>query len=382
MAHIFKHPTGDNKGIVVFTHKEWRSFSGGRIRRNLKEILTPKTKLVVADPTGYPKNFLDKVSEKYFIGVHFGGYQFRYQLDKIPFTSNYVDFALSVESTLPNLSEDIYRIPLNCRNFIPARFREADLPKVWDFVTVGRDVTVKNYPGLFKSIKKVLEIDPKATFLLIVPSQKKMKAGAVSALTELYYRTFTQAEQEQIAFLYLHPELDIGLNQSQLIKFYNLSKVFTLFSIQLKTRFFEYGEGDSRVISEALCCHLPVVCYAGMKGGGRDYLTENNSVLFDSYDQAHLALLEARDKFGNGIKDTPEMFTREDFSIEKLHTHFADFYRSKNQEYDGNLINTDHLDVRIPSHYSNVPWSVDKLQPTTDLKTKQQFEIFLEHLQL
>ena len=23
MAHIFKNPTVDNKGIIVFTHKEW-----------------------------------------------------------------------------------------------------------------------------------------------------------------------------------------------------------------------------------------------------------------------------------------------------------------------------------------------------------------------
>ncbi len=335
MAHIFKHPEGETKGIIIFSHKEWRFFTGGRIRRNLAERLPGRNKEIDVDPVGYQKEYLDKISKRYFIGIHFGGYQFRYQMDKVPFASNYVDFVLSVESTLPNLSPTIHRIPLNCRNFIPATFRKPSKDKsqhkVWDYVTVGRDVQFKNYPALLDSIKKVLEIDPEATFLLIVPSQKKMKAGVDSSLAERFYKTFSIKEQEQIAFLYLHPELDIGMNQAQLIKFYNMSKVFMLFSTQIKTRFFTYGEGDSRVISEALCCHLPVVCYDGLRGGGKDYLTKDNSVIFESYDDAHLTLLEARERFGDGILDNPEQFTREDYSLERLHGYFKEFYETKGQ---------------------------------------------------
>lgn len=381
MAHIFKHPENGNKGIVVFSHKEWRLFSGNRIVRNLPELLPGKDNISV-DPRGFQASFIKEISKKYFIGIHFGGYQFRYQMDKVPFKAKYVDFVLSVESTLPNLDKNIYRIDLNCRNFIPAKFRDNKREKNWDFVTVGRDVNFKNYPKLFESIKEVLKIDPEASFLLIVPSQKKMKAGAVSTLSQNFYETFSTKEQQQIAFLYLHPELDIGMNQNQLIKFYNISKVFMLFSTQIKTRFFEYGEGDSRVISEALCCGLPVVCYKGLKGGGRDYLTPENSVIFDEYESAHLALLEARDKFPNGILDNPEELTREDFSLAKLIQYFGEFYQHKGQDFDGKLINTDHLDVRIPSHFSDVPWSIDKLQPTTDLKTKEQFQAFMDCLDL
>lgn len=379
MAHIFKHPKNQNKGIIIFSHKEWRAFSGNKLTRNLDRI--PMLANRVDDsPRGFFRAVIEKIAKHYFIGVHFGGYQFRYQLDKSAFTTPYADFVLSVESTLPNLDSGIHRIPLNCRNFIPATFRDNQRQKQWDFVTVGRDVNFKNYPKLFESIKRVLSVDGNASFLLIVPSQIKMKAGAENSLVKLFSSTFSKTEQKQIAFLYLHPELDVGMNQNQLIKFYNLSKVFMLFSTQIETRFFTYGEGDSRVISEALCCGLPVVCSDSLKGGGKDFLNASNSVIFDDYEDSHLALLEARDKFSDGIKDAPEEITREDFTLNQLKQYFSEFYASKNQHFDGELINTDHLDVRIPSHYSHVPWSIDPLAPTSDLLSKQQFNLFMDEL--
>lgn len=382
MAHIFKHPLKSNKGIVIFTHKEWRHFSGGRVRRNVSDLVQRQMSEPKANPVGFFKNQLNEIRKKYFVGIHFGGYQFRYQLNKIPFASDYADFVMSVESTLPNLSPDLHRIPLNCRNFIPREFDDQKRQKQWDFIAVGRDVTVKNYPKLFISIQRVLQVDSNATFLLIVPSQKNMKAGAHSSLASLYYQTFSREEQKQISFLYLHPELDVGISQSQLVRFYNLSKVFTLFSSQLKTRFFEYGEGDSRVISEALCCNLPVVCYAGMRGGGRDFLTNENSVLFEDYDTAHMVLLEAREKFADGILDDPKTITREDYSLEKLNELFGELYKKKGQEYDGSLINCDALDTRIPAHFSDVPWKLDPLQPTADLQSRKQFNVFMRSLKL
>lgn len=382
MAHIFKHPEGNNKGIIVFTQKEWRQFSGNKYKRRLIAMIPFLKESDSTDPVGFFDDAMRKVSQKYFIGVHFGGFQFRYQMDKIPFKGKYVDFVLSVESTLPNLDPNIHRIALNCRNFIPSTFQDNNREKIWDFVTVGRNVNFKCYPKLLRSIKKVLEIDPKATFLLVVPTQANMKSGEDNTILDTYYKLFSFEEQKQICLLYLHPELDVGISQNQLINFYNMSRVFMLFSTQIVTKYFTYGEGDSRVISEALCCGLPVVCSSTLKGGGRDYLTPENSVEFDDYELAHEALLSAREKFKDGIKDNPAQLTREDYSLPKLKEYFSQFYAKQGQDFNGELINTDYLDVRIPAHYSSVPWKLDPLQPTADVMSEAQFKVFMDSLDL
>lgn len=363
MAHIFKHPSSDGtKGIVVFTHKEWGHFTGNKIMKRLKREGKLPSNMFKELRSPYSKA-IEGLKAHYFIGVHFGAYYPHY------FQSKIVDFVLSKDSNLPNLDESVYRIPLNSRDFTPADFKRSSTKKSYDVMTVAQNVKVKNYPLLFKSIKSALAERPEMTFLLVTPSQASVSFGVEKNLSSLFYSTFSRAEQAQIAFLFLHPELQWGLDQKQLIEFYNRSKVFTLFSKQ---------EGESRVISEALCCGLPVVAYKGLLGGGTDLLDETNSVLFDTFDSAHNAWIDAVDNFPDGVKGQPEKLTREDFTLARTEKLFKEFYQHKGAKYDGKLVNIDQLHRRLPGHHYDVAWML-KDKPTADVLSKSQFNTFLKH---
>ena len=366
MAHIFKHPYVRDKGIVIFTHKEWGYFTGNKITRRLKrERRIPS--LIYREIRSPFNEKLKRIGKKYFIGVHFGFFYPHL------FSSTFADFVFSKKSNLPNIDNSIVRIPLNSRDFTSTVFGRQDVHKYYDVMTVARDVKFKNYPLLFESIKLCLALRPNSTFLLIVPSQAGVSFGVEKKLAEIYYATFTRKEQTQITFLYLHPKLQWGLHQNQLADFYNRSRVFTLFS---------KAEGESRVISEALCCGLPIVTYSKLLGGGTDLLSDKNSVSFDSFNQAHLAWIKALECFPNGILEHPEKLTREDFTIQLLHNYFENIYQQNQQSYDGELLNTDHLDRRLPGHYYDVPWMTSHRKPTADVLSKKQFKIFFRDLQL
>lgn len=362
MATLLKKPN-NNKGVIIFTHKEWGFFSGNKLMRKLKregkippafykELRAPYDKLIT------------KLKRNYFIGIHFGCYY------PHNFASNQIDFVLSGTSNIPNIDNSLSRIPLNSREFISKSFENTNIQKHYDIIKVAQNVKVKNWPLVFSATKKCLSQRPETTFLFITPSQSGVKHGIEKNLSDLFYRTFSQREQSQISFLFLHPTLEWGVNQKSLIRFYNQSRVFTLFS---------KAEGESRVVSEALCCGLPVVAYSKLKGGGTDLLNPENSVLFDEFESAHLSWIQALEKFPDGIVDKPELKTREDYSLPKLHRYFEELYSRNGMNYDHSLINTDHLDRRIPGHHYDVPWMI-KGKPTADILSKKQFQIFTEHL--
>jgi len=360
MAHIFAEPNKDQKGIILFSHKEWEYFRGNKIVKRLKRTGTLPFSRNSEIRMVFRKKLLG-LAEDYYLGVHFGFHNKHY------FTSELVDFVMSGESTLPNLDPKIYRIPHNSRDFTPALFRKLSQTKLFDIMTVAQNVKFKNYPLLFQSIKKFLKDNPDSSFLMLTPSQQSAKYGVQKDLAKLYYSTFDRDEQSRIAFLFLHPELQWGLDQNQLVKFYNQSRIFTLFT---------EIEGESRVISEALCCGLPVVVYKGLQGGGRDRLTPDNSVEFDSYESAHKSWQEALVRFPDGVKDKPEITTREDHTIVSLKNHFADFMALKSADsQELNLINLDNLYRRLPAHQYDVPWMIHG-KNTADILSTKQFDIF------
>lgn len=362
MAAILKKPN-NSKGIIIFTHKEWGFFSGNKVMRKLKrEGRIPST---LYKELRKPYNeMISFLRSEYFIGVHFGCYYPHF------FSSNNIDFVLSGKSNIPNIDPNLRRIPLNSREFISKNFRNINFQKHYDIIKVAQNVKVKNWPLVFSSTKKCLALRPETNFLFIIPSQSGVKHGVETNLSELFYSTFSEQEQVQINFIFLHPTLEWGLNQKALIRFYNQSKIFTLFS---------KAEGESRVISEALCCGLPVVAYSQLKGGGTDLLSSKNSVLFDDFDDAHIAWITALENFPDGVQDQPETQTREDFTLPKLHDYFEELYNTNGMKYDHQLINIDHLDRRIPGHHYDVPW-MHKGKPTADILSKKQFQIFIKHL--
>ena len=365
MAHIFKKATKDSKGIIVFTHKEWSYFSAIKPLRRIKRAGLLPAFLDYDIKPSYERK-IKKLRRKYVVGVHFGFYYPHH------FSSKLVDFVMASEKNLPHLDKVIYRIPLNSRNFIPSNFKpDQTCEKIWDVIAVARDVKFKHIPRIFTSIKKSFSINPDLRYLLIVPSQYKDRWGKEKGLADFYYQTFDNKERDNVTFLYLHPTLRMGIQQSQLIKFYNQSRAFTLFS---------EAEGESRVISEALCCGLPVIAYAGLKGGGLDLLDDTNARLFKNFDDAHNSFVDALNAFPTGLGDTHAKLTREDFMIEPLHEHFGYIYQRQEALFDEQLDVVDSLDMRLPAHYMDVEWCFDKSKPTADILSVKQFTAFESYL--
>ena len=363
MAHIFKHPENGQKGIIIFSHKEWGFFTGNKITKRLKrEGRMPKILYRELRPP-YAAT-IQTLKYDYYIGVHFGAYYPHF------FTSKIADFVLSRESNLPQMDNHLLRLPFNSRDFTPVAFEPSNTTKSYDVMTVAQNVKVKNYPLLFQAIKSALAIRPTMTFLLITPSQAGVSYGVEKNIAEQFYASFTRAEQSQITFLFLHPDLQWGIDQQQLVEFYNRSRVFTLFSKQ---------EGESRVISEALCCRLPVVAYQHLLGGGTDLLTPHNSVLFEQFSHAHLAWIKALETFPAGVLEETEKLTREDHSLIRLNDSLQYFYAQQGAQFDGKLINTDSLYRRLPAHHYDVPWMI-KGKPTADVLTGAQFRCFIDQL--
>ena len=90
----------------------------------------------------------------------------------------------------------------------------------------------------------------------------------------------SETERQNITLTLLSPLGNpFPLSEQAISDFMNLSKVFTLFSDK---------EGESRVVSEALLCGLPVVVKKDILGGATDYLNIQNSKLFTSLGNVRL----------------------------------------------------------------------------------------------
>jgi hypothetical protein len=56
-------------------------------------------------------------------------------------------------------------------------------------------------------------------------------------------------------------------------------------------------------------------------------------------------------------------------------------YNKDNNEFDGVLVNTDELSLRLPAHYLEVPWNTEHGNGVTaDIISKEQMKIFIKEL--
>ena len=371
MAHIFKHPNKSNKGIIIFTHKELQLFNLKVNRRFIKNPFRILTIHLV-----FIRNIL-KIRKKYFIGIHWGFFS------KNQITPGWVDFHLSAPGTA-NFKENTNVFPLNSANFTPMVMnREFDQDRYWDLICVAKNDAKKKYPELLRSVRKLYDIDQNIRVLFVIASNKD-ENGNNKFYNEIfndYNKMFSQKERELFTIIKTHPETGFqGFSYTFLSYLYNRSKVFTIFS-QI--------EGECRVVKEAQLCGLPVVVKSDVQGGIRDYLNESNSLLFDDYEDAHIILKKAIDNYDKFKIDT-EYWTkelREDYSLIRLKEYLDEFYNSKGIKFDGELINTDNLNRRLPAHFydiQTVPWASDSefRFKTTDILNVYMLRSFLKKLKL
>ena len=371
MAHIFKHPNKSNKGIIIFTHKELQIFNlkvNRRLIKNPFRILTTYF---------FFKRKILRIRKNYFIGIHWGFYT------KNQITPNWVDFHMTAKGTA-SFKDSPYIIPLNSANFTPSIMRkELGDKKYWDIICVAKNDTKKNYPELLKSIRKLYDIEQNFKIIFVIASNKN-EIGNKNYYNQIfndYNKLFSPKERELFTIIKTDPETGFqGFSYTFLSYLYNRSKVFTIFSQM---------EGECRVVKEAQLCGLPVVVKSDVQGGIRDYLNESNSLFFNNYEEAHITLKEAIDKYDKFKIDTEYWAKelREDYSLDSLKKYLMEFYASKGLKFDEELINTDNLNRRLPAHFYDpisVPWaSNSKFRfMTTDITNVFMLRSFLKELKL
>ena len=373
MVLLWKKPNNVNKGIIIFTHKEYA------------QPFIPFNNL--------KKNFL--------IGLHIGCWFAKHK--NIP---KYIDFILSSpnqveEKNLKNL------IPYNSRNFLPTYFdpfinkekkilyesikifnlhsktkvgeniyneiEDLKEDKFWDIITVAKPHHVKKLDIFLKEIKKVLEINNTIKILIIspiAPNERKYKDHHHN-LEKIITNDFTIEQQKN--FTLLRPECGTneGIDNIHIYPFYQWSKVFCFFT--------EY-EGESRVAHEALCCGLPIVCFKHLKGGANEYLDNTNSVQFDKYDEAHKSILQCLKNYKNLNKNYENMQQklREDKSIDLFKKELQKIYLQHHMIFDNELIEYDQLHFRLPGHYYYDEWAKFSDNETSDIINLKQWNIFVE----
>jgi len=312
-----------------------------------------------------------KIRRHYFIGVHIGANPAvisRYDNCDFYFASNQFDM---------KEIKHVLKIPLVSRNFIPKCFYNRRQEKYWDILCVARNIKVKNLDLFLKSIRKIYDLGYDFKVLLISPENRDQdqdpKKFYISLMND-YYKLFSDNERQNFSILRLSSEIGFpGLSSEVMSQFYNSSKIFSLFS---------NAEGGSKVISEALLCGLPVVVKDDLEGGGRDFLSKDNSILFSSFENAYESLIQAVENFNlfNIENETLCQNLSEEFSVEKLKEYFKKLFEENGQTFDGKLINTDRLNFRIPAHLNeNIPWARDRFS-TADIFSHIQLKIFMKNL--
>ncbi|SNT69258.1 glycosyltransferase [Psychrobacter sp. LV10R520-6] len=375
MAHIFKEPTESAKGIIVFTHKEFSSFSK-RLKVSKSDLFRPskllKKQLSSLSLKHKFESKLEDISKNYYIGVHWGSYS------KDIYSPKWVDFHMTAKGTTTFVNHS-YIIPLNSANFTPRVMKNENEKKYWDIICVAKNDNKKNYPQLMKAVRRIYDSGYNYKILFIIASNiNEAKNSYYTNILDDYYKLFTAKERENFTIIKTHPETGFqGFSYTFLSHLYNQSKVFTIFSQR---------EGECRVIKEAQLCGLPIVVKSDLEGGGRDYLNSKNSVYFDNYEKAHEALIYTVKNYSDFRIETTilEQEIGEMASILKLHSSFNILYEKNSEVYDEILFNTDNLNRRLPAHYfdESISWASENnfRFSTADIVSSKMFSDFCSEL--
>lgn len=369
--HIAKKSTKESKGILVITHKELSYLSVNvQIRKKnvLRILFYP---LFMFQRALYHKLMMN-LNKKYVIGVHWGW------KSEVKISPEWVSFHMAAPGTA-NILDGKYQVPLNSANFTPKVMRNKEYAKIWDLISVSKSAKGKNIDKLFTAIREIYDQGINIKVVMVVASNFKEPANRhYTNILSDYNTIFSEAERENFVLIKTDHETGFkGLSTDFLADLMNLSKVFTLFS---------QVEGESRAIKEAQLCGLPVVVKSDLMGGGRDYLNENNSMLFDEYSDASKVILNAINNFDKFKVDQLEMDGQlsEEENIKHFNNHMKSLFEKLELNYSGELINTDSLARRLPAHYNgnDIYWANDKKFQfrTTDIVGPRIFYKFYRDL--
>lgn len=371
MAHIFKHPQKNSKGILLFTHKEVQILSIGILTyKNFIYYYYRRLIFILFLKPKYMK-IIDKIKFKYFIGIHIGGNITH------PIGLDFLDFCMGFKKC-KKIFDKLHFIPITSRNFTPNFFlkkNENDI-KYYDFFSVTRITINKNLSASFDTIRKLYDNNYNYKFLIIaLPGSEEDNRK----IFKEYYSKFNTEERHTFHFIIMDEGINkYSMHQETLVNFYKKSKVFFLFSEE---------EGEPRVIQEALYAGLPIICYKYQKGGGLDNLSNINSIMFESFGEAWISFIESIKKYDFLKKNTLKLIDQSGYedNFLNLKNNFKHLYEKENLQYDFELINEDNLNFRLPAHFRDIKyeWMVEtnKIE-TFDIINRSQLKMLLRHLKV
>ena len=180
MAHIFKYPTESNKGIIVFTHKEWPW-----LLQNAQSTL-------------------NDLKQYFFLGWNQGTYFGNIQMPPI------VDFAFTSPNclTFPD-NGNTENIELLDRNFINSDFTDLGISnRHFDFICVARSLKLKNIPSFMKALRKSYDNGNRYRTLLVIPTAENETPEKYDVdIVEQYKNLFNHEERKNITMLRLSLEV-------------------------------------------------------------------------------------------------------------------------------------------------------------------------------
>ena len=358
MAHIFKQPTNNSKGIIVYTHKELEKPRWSKLDGPIPLIS-------------------DSISSKYYLGMHYGSVPKVIHPGMLP---KNISFVMAGHNQMKVLDERILHISINSRNFIPDFFKPRDTVKFWDILNISRNHPHKHLDIFINSVKQLYDAGYNYKVLLVVATEPhELEDNSTwPKIVKMYEDMFTIQEKDNFTLMRLSCEFSgQGLPMRTIAHFYNSSKIFSMIC---------HAEGESRVIHEALASGLPVVCYKNLTGGGTDFLNSTNSVQFDDYRKLADSLRIAVQKYDkNQLSVDIEQISKilnsnNTIGVFKnyLEPLFVKDGSSLTQE---DLINCDYLQLRLPGHFLEIPWYDQEFYKYgADILTMNQFDAFKQEL--
>lgn len=347
MAHIFKYPSSEAKGIIVFTHKEWPWL------------------LQNALPT------IQNLKQYFYLGWNQGTY-----FGQIGGMPKEVDFVFTSKNTMtfPDNGHTLL-IELLDRNFLLNSYRDLEIKeRYYDIISTSRVAKIKHIPALLFALRKLYDKGKKYKTLIVAPkAENETDSKFDTNIVQIYNELFNYEERQAISLIRVSSEMGfLGISPDTINWFYNNSKV-----LYIGTK----AEGGCRVVHEALMCGCNITYYKNHTGGMLDYLDSTNSTPYENYDSIADSLETAVENFryNPDKKEYYDKLLSERFALDKLNPYFNNLYERDGTKYDGNLVNTDNLSNRLPAHYIDVPWNVVE-EPTADIKTHNQLKVFIEYI--
>ena len=334
MACILKAPTGDGKGVVVFTTPE-------------RDQVIKRDAAAEAAVWG--------LKDRWIVGLHHNWHDHQFDYDEL------FDFSMAGEGDLIERSGRSFpQVTLDACNFVPPAFAQGGGDRFWDVLYVARPVFFKGFREFFSSVRRMYDSGHRLRVLCICPMppyQKEEEETVLYDVRNVYEELFSEEERKSFTLLTLDFDYPFPFDLETLAHFYRSSKVFVHFAPD---------ERRCRVAAHAWVTGMPVVA---MKAVGSLLPDELRRPPFfyeaDGYERFHERILEAHRAPPADFTEPRSLFLDSESRLELLRQLDERFPGAGLGSTDGYAL--DNLGIRLGRHHGLIPGPNEVPTPLTNL---------------